>query len=58
MRIETDNLITIANFAIRCNVSTSYIYILARREKITFVTIDGVHFVDTKKYKELPTKKK
>ena len=51
------HLQTIKNYAAKEGVTPSYIYKLAKENKMQIVIIDGVQFVDTKKYPVLPTKK-
>lgn len=50
MKVETDNLVKVSNYALLREVSKRYIYQLIERGTIISVTIDGVLFVDTKKY--------
>jgi excisionase family DNA binding protein len=54
-RIE--NLLTIKNYADKAGVTRSYIYKLVKEGKMEVVDIDGVKFIDTKKYPALPTRK-
>jgi len=52
-----DFLKTIKHFATKEGVTPSYIYKLAKENKMKIVNIDGVQFVNTKQYPILPTKK-
>lgn len=45
------NLITVANYAKSQNVTSTWIYRLAKKGKIEIVEIDGVKFVDIKNKK-------
>lgn len=56
MMVEINNLQTIKNYAGAQGVTPSYIYKLVKENKMTTVTIDGVQFIDTKAYPNLPTK--
>ncbi len=49
--VETDNLLTVNNFAKMCDITPSFVYILEKRGKIELVMIDGVAFVDKEQYK-------
>jgi len=52
MQINTDNLLTIANYAKSRNVTSSYIYMLIKRGKLTPTYIDNIQFIDkTKPFK-------
>lgn len=57
MKVETDNLQAVKNYAAKHSFSTSYIYRLIREDKLKSVVIDGVHFIDVKKFPELPKSK-
>lgn len=50
MKIETNNLKTVKNYALMQKVTTGYIYKLMRENKIEAVEIDEVKFVDVTKY--------
>lgn len=54
MKIETSILITIKNYALRERVTTSYIYKLIKEGKMNSLDIDGVQFIDLKKFATLP----
>jgi hypothetical protein len=56
-KVDIESLQTIKNFALRESVTPSYIYKLAKEKKMEILSIDGVKFVDTKKFPVLPTKK-
>lgn len=55
--IDADWLKTVKNYANTNAVTPSYIYKLAKENKMQIVNIDGVQFVNTKQYPVLPTKK-
>jgi hypothetical protein len=48
---------TIKHYAALNNVTASYIYKLAKEQKLQIVNIDRVQFVNTKQYPVLPTRK-
>jgi hypothetical protein len=50
VKIETENIKTIKNFALSNNVTTAYIYKLIGENRITPVLVDGVKFIDIVKY--------
>jgi hypothetical protein len=52
-RTNIDSLKTIKNYALGNSVTPSYIYKLAKEQKIETVSIDGVQFVDTQKFPSL-----
>lgn len=54
MKVETDNLMSIKNYADREGVTASYIYKLEKKGTMELFQIDGVKFVDIKKYPSLP----
>lgn len=56
MKVEIDNLKTIKNYADSNKVTTSYIYKLFREKKMKPVMIDGVKFIDTLTFPNIPTK--
>lgn len=56
MKVETTDLQTIKNYAVKNGITPSYIYKLVKESKMQAVMIDGVQFIDTKKYPKLPTK--
>ena len=57
MKIETEQLTTIKNFAKKLDVTPAYIYKLIRESKITAIIIDGVFFIDKIKFPKIPTTK-
>lgn len=57
MKVETQELQTIKNYATKTGVTPSYIYKLEKEKKIQVVKIDGVKFIDIKKNPVIPTKK-
>lgn len=46
MKIETDNLQTVKNYAVERGWTPSYVYKLIREGKMSAIIIDGVHFID------------
>jgi hypothetical protein len=56
-KIDITSLQTIKHYAALNNVTASYIYKLAKEQKMQIVNIDGVQFVNTKEYPVLPTRK-
>ncbi len=54
MKIETNQLVTVKNYALQEGVTPSYIYKLVKDGKMTFYVIDGVLFVDMNKYPTIP----
>lgn len=56
MKIETENLITVKNYAYEHRVSTSYVYRLIREGVMTSIQIDGVHFIEYQKWPSIPKK--
>ncbi len=50
MKVETENIKTIKNYALLNKVTTAYIYKLIGAKRIAPVVIDGVKFVDTVAY--------
>ena len=50
-----EDLLTIKNYADKFKVTASYIYKLIREHKMQAVMIDGVQFIDTTEYQNLPT---
>lgn len=56
MKIETENLITVKNFALKTKVSTAYIYKMLKEKTMSAVSIDGVLFIDKTKYPTLPNR--
>lgn len=54
MRLNTNLLKTVKNFALSFGVTPAYIYKLVKQGKMTLVTVDGVKFVDTSVYKSIP----
>lgn len=57
VKVETNNLMTIKNFAMKEKVTASYIYKLIKEEKMQSMEIDGVQFIDTAKYPSIPAKR-
>lgn len=47
---STDGLRTVANYAKQEGVTAAYIYKLVKENKMKFVEINGVKFVDTNVY--------
>ncbi len=54
MKVEVDNLITIKNYALKENVTTSYIYKLIKEHKMSSFVIDGMQFIQVDKYPVIP----
>jgi len=54
MKIETTNLMSVKNYAVREGVTASYIYKLEKTGRMDLFMIDGVKFVDITKYPSLP----
>ncbi len=54
MQLNSNVLKTIKNFALGHNVTPSYIYKLVKEGRMELVTIDGIKFVDTKKFPSIP----
>jgi len=54
MKIETTNLMSVKNYAVREGVTASYIYKLEKEGRMELFLIDGVKFVDITKYPSLP----
>lgn len=52
------NLKTVKNYAKQQDFTPAYIYKLIKEMKMDCVNIDGVQFVDIKKYPVIPTKNK
>lgn len=48
--VETDNLLTIANYAKLHEWTASYIYKLIKANKLKTVVVDGVQFIDMTSY--------
>lgn len=57
-KVNIDDLKTVKNYALDRKVSTTYIYTLTKANRMDLVTIDGVQFIDKKKWPELPTRSK
>lgn len=55
MNVKTENLVTVKNYALSQSITTSYVYKLFKAKNIEPIVIDGVKFIDVKKY---PTIKK
>ena len=56
-QLDVTTLQTIKHYAAKEGVTPSYIYKLAKENKMQIVNIDGVQFVNTKQYPVIPTKK-
>lgn len=57
MKVNSEQLKTIKNYAMQEKVTTSYIYKLVKEQKMQVVNIDGVQFVDVKQFPTLPNRK-
>lgn len=49
---EIENLLTVKNFAKQVGYSSANIYMLAKRNKLKIIDVDGVKFVDLQMNKE------
>lgn len=56
MQVEIDNLKTIKNYALREQVTPSYIYKLVKEKRIKVVVIDGVQFVNIAEFPTIAKK--
>lgn len=56
MKVDTSDLKTIKNYAVKHGITASYIYKLVKENRMQAVTIDGVQFIDTKKFPSIPSK--
>lgn len=56
MKVETAHLMTIKNYAADKGITASYIYKLIKENKMTCLMIDGVQFIETDKFPNLPVK--
>jgi hypothetical protein len=54
MKVETNTLMTIKNYAMREGVTPSYIYKLEKEGKMNCFLIDGIKFVAIDKFPSLP----
>lgn len=54
MKVDTDNLMSVKNYADREGVTASYIYKLEREGKMVLFQIDGVKFVEVNRYPTIP----
>jgi hypothetical protein len=54
MKVETNTLMTIKNYAMREGVTPSYIYKLEKEGKMNCFIIDGIKFVAIDKFPSLP----
>jgi len=57
MEVRVKNLLTIKHYALRNEVTPSYIYKLVKEQKMEIVNIDGVKFVDKVAFPTIPSKK-
>lgn len=57
MKVDTTDLLTIKNYALKYNITPSYVYKLIKAHDLKAVVIDGVQFIDTAKFKNAPTKR-
>ena len=57
MKVMIHNLMTIKNYALKQKVTPSYIYKLVKEGKMKVVSIDGVQFIDTSRFPNIPMKK-
>lgn len=54
---EYNNLKTINNYARQRNVTSVYIYKLIKAQRMESVKIDGVNFIDVKRFPQIPKTK-
>ncbi len=54
MKIDTGNLMTVKNYALREGITPSYIYKLEKEGRMSCFIIDGVKFVEVNKYPTIP----
>ena len=54
MKKDVSVLVTIKNFALKENVTASYIYKLIKEGKMESFVIDGVQFIDSETYPVIP----
>jgi hypothetical protein len=54
MKVEINNLATIKNYALKENVTTSYIYKLIKEGKMQSFSIDGIQFIQVDKFPSIP----
>lgn len=57
MKVDTTDLLTIKNYALKYNITPSYVYKLIKANDLKAVVIDGVQFIDTAKFSNAPTKR-
>lgn len=57
-KINIEKLQTIKNYALEMGVTTSYIYKLIKESKMAALAIDGVQFIQSDLYPELPVPKR
>lgn len=50
----TELLQTVKHFAVKHDVTPSYIYKLVKEGKMRLILIDGVKFVNTREYQTIP----
>ena len=55
--VESDELITVKNFAKICDITPTFVYKLQSASKFDFVMVDGVAFVNKKQYQSFADKK-
>ena len=54
MKVETNNLMTIKNYASKEDVTTSYIYKLIKEGKMDSFVIDGIQFIQVNLFPSIP----
>jgi hypothetical protein len=54
MKVEINNLMTIKNYALSKDVTTSYIYKLIKEGRMSCFEIDGVQFIQVDKFPSIP----
>ena len=54
VKVETEKLLTVKNYALKWKVSPSYLYRLIREKRMSAVIIDGIQFIDLGKFPSFP----
>jgi len=53
-KVDIDKLQTVKNFAVEQGVTSSYIYKLEKEGRMNLYQIDGIKFVQTDIYRDIP----
>jgi hypothetical protein len=56
-KVDISNLKSVKNYALKEGVTTSYIYKLIKLKRMESLDIDGVKFIDIKKYPSIQNTK-